>query len=177
MKKKKIWLIISLTITVVIIGACAQSEAKNSSEEKVYKSIQNDTNSSKNTSETTYKGETIKQGDLKLTLHSVRETSKGAMEPENDKFIIADITIENTGDKVKHVSVLMNFDMYNDEGDKQKHTVSPQTDGEAEGELPPGGSLNGEIAFDVEEADSYELMFKLLEQPGWVSWKINESDL
>ncbi|QST01151.1 DUF4352 domain-containing protein [Pontibacillus sp. ALD_SL1] len=174
---KKIWLIVSLSITVVLMGACAQSEAKNSSEEKVYKSIPNDKNSNKNTSEKTYKGETIKQGDLKLTLHSVRETTKGAMEPENDKFIIADITIENTGDKEKHVSVLMNFDMYNNEGDKQEHTVFPQTKGEAEGELPPGGSLNGEIAFDVEEADGYELMFKLLEHPRWISWEINESDL
>lgn len=191
MLKNKGWLVVSLMTTIIFLGACGQSEAKNKDdddEEKVYKSTliyedeagsinDNASNSSNSNSTQNGRWETVEQGGLKLTLHSVRETTQGRLEAENDKFIIASITIENIGDEDRHISSIMNFVLFDSNDSKQKHTISPRTTGDLEGNLPIGSSLKGEIAFGAVESDVYDLSFSLLGNSRWVGWYIKDSDL
>lgn len=98
--------------------------------------------------------------------------------PDNDFFLIIDLTIENKGDEDLNVSSLLSFNLKNTDGEEGDlniflNTVNTQLDGS----IMPGDLLKGQIAYDVSESDNYYFYFRdnLLSKD--VRFTIDSSDI
>lgn len=99
-------------------------------------------------------------------------------EPDNDYFLVIDLTIENTGDDELAVSSMMSFELKDENGEKGGYTfmldaVSSQLDGS----VMPGDLLKGQIAFDVKDSNTYNFYYldSLLDDK--IKFVINQSDI
>jgi hypothetical protein len=120
-------------------------------------------------------GDTVQFNDLKITLVNVREVHDEVFQPENDKFVAVELAIDNTGDESQTISTLMSMQFLAD-GYQQDQTVI-DVKGSLDGEVAPGRTMKGEVAFDITTADSYEYIFEDPFTFGQAFWKINEAKL
>lgn len=124
-------------------------------------------------------GETLQFEDLNITLNKVRK-AKGTNEwdqPTKDHFLIFDVVVENAGDEPFAMSSVMNFTAMDADGYSQDLTVFAETRGSLDGEIGPGRKLAGEIAFDVEDSNSYEFIFQDLFKQGQAIWQVTSADI
>ncbi|WBX82178.1 DUF4352 domain-containing protein [Virgibacillus salarius] len=94
-------------------------------------------------------------------------------EPENDQFVVVNLTAENNTDEEQTMSSMMNVELKDVDG--YSYTTTILTEGvkaQFDGTIEPGGTLRGEIPFDVPESDSYELHFSDPFKSGKAIWKI-----
>lgn len=117
-------------------------------------------------------GETIRFGDLKLTFNSSR-TSNGMdyFRPEEDQYVIVDMTIENLGSEEANISSLLHFTLKDAESYAYTDAIFVDTKGTLNGSIAPGDRLRGEIGFDVPKSAYYELVFESLWRDGQAIWK------
>lgn len=118
-------------------------------------------------------GDTADFDGLKITLNGVR-TSQGDeyFPPENDKFILIDLTIENTTNEAQTVSTLMQMSLMDPESFAYDVAIFADTKGSVDGEIAPGRKVRGEVAFDVPQADFYEFIFEDPFVGGQAIWKL-----
>jgi len=95
-------------------------------------------------------GDTVQYDELLITLNGVR-TSEGDtfLTPDNDFFLILDLTIENTGTEPEVVSSLMQMSLFDADSYSYNPTFFTDTKGSVDGEVAPGRKMRGEIVFDV----------------------------
>ena len=107
-------------------------------------------------------GDTVRMGELVMTLHSVRwdEGSEFFGPDEGVRWLLTDIEIENEADSSTQLSSLLMFDLVDEENRTRDIAFMADTEGSLDGELGPGRSLRGDIAWEVrEEQTEWELIF------------------
>ena len=98
--------------------------------------------------------------------------------PDNDFFIVIDLTIENTGSNDLAISSIMTFDLKDNDGVQGKYAfLMDAIKSQLDGSVMPGDKLTGQIAYDVSESDVYNFYFRdsLLDSP--IKFIIQKSDI
>lgn len=82
--------------------------------------------------------------------------------PDNDYFLIVDLTIENKKEEDINVSSIMCFEMKMPDGEKvnSKILLGDTVTSQLDGTVLPGELLKGQIVYDVKESDEYYFYFK-----------------
>lgn len=167
-----------------LLTACGESEI-----EKV-DSKTTDESTEENSNETTEKkeapetqnlsiGDTVDFDGVKLTLNEARIEPGGEFDqPQNDQFIVVNLTAENTTEEEQVISSIINVELKDSEG--YAYSTTFLTEGikaQLDGSIEPGGTLRGEIPFDVPTSDTYELHFSNPFTSGKAIWKIPSDQL
>ncbi|PZN00859.1 MAG: hypothetical protein DIU76_11980 [Bacillota bacterium] len=118
-------------------------------------------------------GDTVQFDNLHITVHGAR-TSKGSEfeKPQQGKFLIVDVTVENKGNEPATVSQLMQTKLQDDQGRSYTPIIFSGAKGQLDGEVGPGRKLRGEVVFDVPNAAHYEFIFENPFTTGQAIWKI-----
>lgn len=106
-------------------------------------------------------GQTISTEEYEVTLNSAEFSDKGTLSqsPENDHYLLLDLTIENlTSDEVT-ISSIMSFDLVGSDDYGYDVAIFAETKSQLDGAIRPGGTLRGQVAFDVPELSHYILGF------------------
>jgi hypothetical protein len=106
-------------------------------------------------------GEKVVGNDFTFVVNSVK-TDSGAdfVSPDNDFFLIVNATFENLSDESVSLSSLFQTELQGSDSYVYSQSLFAETKGSLDGDVPSGGSLRGEMAFDVPELESYTLSFK-----------------
>ena len=102
-------------------------------------------------------------GDLVFTVNSARwDKGDDWSEPEEgERWLLLDCTIENQGSESTTISSLLMFKLYDEENYSRDMEIFADTKGSLDGELGFGRKMRGEVAFNVEEGQSYwEFIFE-----------------
>ncbi|HLS35811.1 MAG TPA: DUF4352 domain-containing protein [Bacillota bacterium] len=139
----------------------------------------NSNNVEENEDEDLQVGDTVNFDGLEITLNEVRNEPGGEFdEPDEDLFVVANLTVENTTDEEETVSSILNVELRDDEGYTYSTTILMDgTKGQLDGSVEPGGTLRGEIPFDVPESDTYELHFSNPFKSGKAIWTFSFDEL
>jgi hypothetical protein len=99
-------------------------------------------------------GTTQKVGDAQVTVHGTRESvGETYLQPAaGSKWVIVDISARNVGGDPYSLSSLLQCSMRDAEGRNYNITVGPHTNGSFDGTMPVGGSIRGEVVFEVPTA-------------------------
>lgn len=118
-------------------------------------------------------GETINFDGLHITLNEVF-TSEGSEweKPSFDHYLVLDLTIENTTDKSASISTLLQMTLQDEEGYSHDIALFTETKGSLDGEIGPGRSNRGQIAFDVNQSSVYEFIFENPFTSGQAIWEV-----
>lgn len=179
------WLLIPLC-AVLILAACGgestvqkvDSPAPSAQSEQSESAAENEPAAAeppspeKQEPETLTLGDTVKFDELLITLNGVR-TSEGEefFSPNNDFFLILDITIENTGDKAEIISSMLQMSLYDADAYSYNQMFLMDLKGSVDGEVAPGRKMRGELAFDVPASEYYEFVFEKPFTTGQAIWK------
>lgn len=134
-------------------------------------------------------GEIAKVNDTKITLNSVKKIEKECLykwegkcqsytEPDNDYFLLIDLTIANDGKENLSISSLLSFDLKDNNGEKGSITyLLNSVKSQLDGDIVAGDKLKGQIAFDVKDSDVFYFYYRdgLLDSP--VKFVINKGDI
>lgn len=164
-----LFLFISLTIT-----GCSLTESTNEKGEK--------------TSEFNV-GEIAKVNNTKMVINSVTKIYKECSfewegkcesytEPENDYFLLVDLTVENIGSETLSISSLMSFDLKDNNGEKGSLSfMLDAVKSSLDGDVMAGDKLKGQIAFDVKDSNVYYFYYSdsLVDSP--IKFVINKEDI
>ncbi|PYZ92009.1 hypothetical protein CR194_17590 [Salipaludibacillus keqinensis] len=203
MMKKVRWILISLGV-VLVLSACEESSIEpvnqeDGQEESAEAAENSNNNGDDETQESNEEveeeiqsneeevveekdlgiGKTVDFNGLHVTVKEARKyEGDGDWEvPENDFFIILDVSIENKTDEEANVSTMLQMDLVDPDGYAQGIDFMVDTRGSLDGEVGSDRTMAGEIAFDVEEADFYEFIFEDPFMSGQAIWKLEASDL
>lgn len=123
-------------------------------------------------------GSTVDFNGLEVTMNEVRRDDGDGdfVEPDEDFFLIVDVSIENTTDEEANVSSLMQMSLVDPDGYGQEMDIMADTSGSLDGEIGAERTLSGEIAFDVEEAEFFEFIFEDPFHSGQAIWMIEEDE-
>jgi hypothetical protein len=106
-------------------------------------------------------GEKVTGEGFELTLNTAKYQKGGEyFEPENDFYLVLNFTVENTSEDPLSLSSWGNFELQGSDLYIYSLALGAETKGTLDSDIAPGGSLRGEIAFDVPSLDSYEVRFK-----------------
>lgn len=133
--------------------------------------------------------ETATVNDTKIKINSVTKIDKECFweyngqcqsytEPDNDYFIIIDLTIENTGTDELNISSLMSFDLKDTSGEKGSYAfLTNSINSQLDGSIMAGDLLKGQIAYDVKDADKYNFYYSDSLFDKQIKFVINKSDI
>ncbi len=108
-------------------------------------------------------GDVVRMGDLVFTVNSARweEGDEWFKPEEGERWLLLDCTIENESNKSTSISSLLMFKLYDEDSYSRDMELFADTKGSLDGEVGVGRKMRGEIAFSVEEGQSYwEFIFK-----------------
>lgn len=134
-------------------------------------------------------GETATVNNTKIVINSVTKIDKECAfewdgkcenytEPENDYFLLIDLTIENVGNETLSISSLMSFDLKDNNGEKGSLSfMLDSIKSSLDGDVMAGDKLKGQIAFDVKDSDVYYFYYSdsLIDNP--IKFVINKEDI
>ncbi|MDM5190348.1 DUF5105 domain-containing protein [Bacillus sp. DX4.1] len=147
--KKFIGICLATLLTVGFVSGCNSSksstevkESKESKEKKVYEV-----------------GDTAKSKNVELELESAAFVlPEQYSKPTNEKILKVEVSLKNTGDKTIQI-MPTDFSLYeNDE--KMKPLYTSDQDFLKSGDVDKGKKVSGSIYYYVNEASSYELVYK-----------------
>ena len=133
--------------------------------------------------------ETAIVNKTKLKINSIKKLTKECAyeydgkcysynEPENDYFIIIDITIENTGDEEQSISSILQFELKDPDGEKQSQEYMLEAiKSSLDGSIMANDTLKGQIAFDVKDKEYYNLYYQDSLFDDNIKFKINKTDI
>ena len=124
-------------------------------------------------------GATVDFNGLHVTLNGAKKyEGDGDWEvPDNDYYVIVDISIENNTDEPANISTMLQMDLMDPSGYAQDMDIMVDTRGSLDGEVGAGRTMAGEISFDADESDFYEFIFQDPFMSGQAIWKIEASEL
>jgi hypothetical protein len=105
-------------------------------------------------------GDSAKVGDARVTANSYRLDAGGEyLKPDSgNMWVIVDVTVVNTGDDEYNISSLLQTAVRDADGYEYDVAFGPDTKGNLDGSIPAGGTLRGEVGFEVPNP-SYGLQF------------------
>lgn len=132
--------------------------------------------------------ETATINDTKIKINSIKKIEKECSweydgecqsytEPDNDYFLVIDLTIENTGSEDLAVSSMMSFELKDSNGEKGKYAfLTEAISSQLDGTVMAGDLLKGQIAYDVKDSETFNFYYSdnLDVQ---VKFTINKSDI
>lgn len=104
--------------------------------------------------------------NMKITVNSVRSETEGIFKAKAGKeYLIFNLTFENGTDRNVTVSSLLHLKLADEAGEKQQFSVAanlkPQLESVSEGKTTAGGSVTGEIAYEIAQTGKkFTLMYK-----------------
>jgi len=171
--KTNILIISVLMIAVLVSSACTTNRSYDSPEPLETPEYE-DTTTSPPAIETFNIGETAPNGELSITINSIRYSEEideqgneflVAVAKEGKKYVIIDLTIENLqNDKTHPISSILQFQLTDDEGysyDLDFMALTSLDKGfKGDGDLLPGMKTRGEVPFEVpEDVTGLKFMF------------------
>lgn len=186
MKKVKGMLVVGV-VSALILAGCSGEKEETEEKEPVDKKV--DTGEVENKDEPKTEvvetkdalkiGESIDVDGLGITLNSVRYEEGGEFdEPDNRKYIVVNLTAENTSEEEKIVSSMVSVEFKDSEGYTYTQSILLEgLEGHFDGTLEPGGKLRGEIAYDVGSSEYYEVSYMEPFTSGKEVWKFTESEI
>lgn len=159
-----------------------ESEAKEevAEEEAAEEEVEESEAQEEKTAQTMVVGDTVQYDDMEITVNSAKKFVGGTDvfdTPENDYFVILDVTVENVGNEPFRVSSLMNFELYDSDAYTQDMAIFLDLKGTLDGEVGAGRKMAGEMGFDVVESESYEFIFQDPFASGQAIWSIPAEEL
>ncbi|QKS70317.1 DUF4352 domain-containing protein [Paenalkalicoccus suaedae] len=125
--------------------------------------------------ETVTIGDTISFDGLEITLNDAYLSEGNEFEePRNDSFLLLDMTIANTNEESADISTFMQMSVQDDEGFTHDPEIYLDAQGSLDGEIGPGRDNRGEVAFDVNESNTYDFIFQNPFTSGQAIWTIEE---
>lgn len=132
--------------------------------------------------------ETANVNDTKIRINSVTRIDsecaweydgecQSYTEPENDFFLVIDVTIENTGSDELTISSIMSFDLRDSNGEKGSYAYLDAVTSQLDGTLMVGDILKGQIAFDVKDSESYNFYYLDSLIDDQIKFIINKTDI
>lgn len=156
MFRKNVFLVL-LILSVLFLAACGETTTPEKMDKTAGKT------QSQAPPQTFKLGETVKMGELAITVHSKRIAKGGEFirPAQGNVWLIAEATIENLGNKAAAISSLMMFKLADAQGYNYNVTIGPDLKGQLDGELAPGRKMRGEVAFEIPaDATGLELIFE-----------------
>lgn len=179
--KKMLSMFFMMLLTIVVLGACGESDIKKTDSAKEKQETKKETKKEEKKDETQQLkvGESATIDGVKVTLNSVRIEKGGEFDtPQKGQFLVVNLTAENTTKEEQNVSSMANVELLDKDGYKYTTTILTEgTQGQFDGAIPASGKLRGEIPFDVPTSDSFELHYSIPFKSGKAIWKIAASDL
>lgn len=119
-------------------------------------------------------GEAVQFDDLVITVHGakVKKQDNNGLKPQKAKLVYVDVTIENKSTKPAQISSVMNFKLSEADGTQDNVTIVSDMNGQLDGELGPGRKMKGQVVFDVNDSQYYELIFENPFTQGQAIWKL-----
>lgn len=175
---KKIKTLTILAVLVILLSACGEADIQKVDGESNNSSAGEEKKESPAEQQLKV-GETVNFDGLKITLNEARVEPGGDFdEPQNDKFVVVNLTAENTTDEEQVVSSLMNVELKDSDGYSYNTTILIEgTKGQFDGTIEAGGKLRGEIPFDVTDSEEYQLHYSEPFKSGKAIWVIPAADL
>lgn len=119
-------------------------------------------------------GDTVNYDGLHITLNDVITSSGSEWEkPSYDHYLILDLTIENTTEEAANISTILQMSLQDEEGYTHSIAFFTETKGSLDGEIGPGRSNRGQVAFDVNQSSVYEFIFENPFTSGQAIWEIS----
>lgn len=178
---KAVKLVGLLMLSLIVLAACGESDIEkvDGSEAKADENKKDDGKKKEEKKEQKLKiGETVNFDGLKITLNSVK-ADKGSEfeEPEEDKFLIADMKVKNTTDDSQSVSSMLNVTLKDADDYKYDTTIYTGVKSQLDGEIASGDKMRGQIAFDVPKSKKYQLIFGDPFTSGQAIWKFKSGEI
>jgi len=103
-------------------------------------------------------GDTITISNVDFTLNSAEASTEGqlATSPDEDMFLILDLTVVNNSSDEIALSSILSFSLKGSDSYEYDLALFVETKGSLDTTVAPGSTVRGQIAFDVPELDSYE---------------------
>jgi len=103
-------------------------------------------------------GDTITISNVDFTLNSAEASTEGqlATSPDEDMFLILDLTVVNNSSDEIALSSILSFSLKGSDSYEYDLAFFVETKGSLDTTVAPGSTVRGQIAFDVPELDSYE---------------------
>lgn len=106
-------------------------------------------------------GERYVDSEFAMTINSVRTEEDGDFtDPDEEVFLIMDVTLENLDDESTSISELLQFELQGNDDFKYDLSLLADTKGSLGGNLAAGSKVRGELAFDVPLLDSYTVLYQ-----------------
>ena len=159
----------SLSGCVVETTSSSDSESAGNSVESSTQDANNNTSTATDSNETPAEevglpvplGSRYVEESFAMTINSARTDQGGGFaEPDEDFFLILDVTIENLDDESTNISTLLQFELQGSDDFKYDLSIFADTKGDLGGSLASGSKVRGEIAFDVPTLDSYTVLYQ-----------------
>lgn len=125
-------------------------------------------------------GDTFEQDGFKVTVNKVREVkpTNDLLKPaEGNKWVAADVTIENTGNEDATISSALGFKLLDKDGRSFDMAIVTDLNGSLNGSLAAGRKMTGETAFSVPvdtQDVELEVKLKLTGKPNYVKATIEQ---
>lgn len=96
-------------------------------------------------------GDTVKVGDLEVTLNSIQETNgdEFAKPDEGNIYYSIDLTLNNVGSKLYESNTIMQMSLIDNQGNSQEQVLLTGPKGSLNEKIEPGKKINGEIVFEI----------------------------
>ena len=159
MMKGKLILLVGLSACLIVLVGYSISHYLNTAETSQAKTV------IKNSS----KDEVREINGIEMTLNDIRVES--VMEEEGNQVIIVDIGIENRRETVYEFSSYK-LTLVDEDGFAHGMNTSIETKGILGGQLHPGRTNRGEVAFVVPIGTEYELVYTDHLRTGQVTWLV-----
>lgn len=107
-------------------------------------------------------GETVAMGDLEHTFHGARfHDGDEFMSPdEGTRWLLLDVEVTNNADESQAMSSMLMWSLVDADNRSADQTITTDEQGSLDGELGPGRSMRGEIAYAVgADQAEWELIF------------------
>ena len=173
MKKGLMFAATMLTVSLTL-AACGESTIEQKDTTEISSEVQET-----KTIEKFAVGDTVVFDGTEVTLNELRTEAGGQFDTSSEgKFVVANITMKNTTAEEINISSLFGFELKDADGYSYNSTfLSEGTKGSLSGAIEPGGTLRGEIPFDVPDSDTYELHYSDLFKSGKAIWSISSTEL
>ncbi len=116
--------------------------------------------------------ETAKVNDTEIKINSVKKIKSECISelngscvientPDNDFYLVFDLTITNNGDEDLSVSSLISFDLKDSSGEQGKYAfLTNAISSQLDATIMPNDLLKGQVAYDVKESETYSFYYK-----------------
>jgi hypothetical protein len=93
-------------------------------------------------------------GSIKVTMNSVRTETEGILKPDaGSEYLILNLTFQNNGSTDAIISSILLFTLTDETNKEYSITITanlkPQIESVNEGKAPAGGSLTGEVGYEI----------------------------